>query len=83
MSEAASCTKTGELGALLRREGLYSSHLSKWREQVGQGEVNRRVKEDSFGLGPALRRKEFKENRRHFHAAPPSGYNHRGGLVAP
>ena len=25
------CTKPGELGLLLRREGLYSSHLSSWR----------------------------------------------------
>lgn len=24
----------GEIGALLRREGLYSSHLSQWRQQV-------------------------------------------------
>ena len=37
--EAARCTKTGELGALLRREGLYSSHLSKWRRQVEYGEL--------------------------------------------
>lgn len=30
--EAASrCTERGELGALLRREGLYSSHLASWR----------------------------------------------------
>lgn len=32
LQEAAKC-KAGELGALLRREGLYSSHLAKWREQ--------------------------------------------------
>ena len=37
--EAAQCTKTGELGALLRREGLYSSQLSKWREQAEHGEL--------------------------------------------
>lgn len=37
--EAARCAKTGELGSLLRREGLYSSHLSKWREQVEHGEL--------------------------------------------
>lgn len=30
---------TGELGALLRREGLYSSHLSKWREQRSRGQL--------------------------------------------
>lgn len=27
----------GEIGALLRREGLYSSHLSKWRKQRDDG----------------------------------------------
>jgi transposase len=38
MLEAADqCTKPGELGALLRREGLYSSHLSVWRAAVKSG----------------------------------------------
>lgn len=37
--EAAACTKPGELGALLRREGLYSSHLSKWRQQAAAGRL--------------------------------------------
>ena len=31
--EADACTQRGELGAVLRREGLYRSHLDKWREQ--------------------------------------------------
>jgi transposase len=35
--EADRCSKPGEIGALLRREGLYSSHLGKWREQREQG----------------------------------------------
>ena len=35
--EADACSKPGEIGALLRREGLYSSHLGKWREQHDQG----------------------------------------------
>ena len=39
VSEAAACTKPGEIGALLRREGLYSSHLSVWREQAERGEL--------------------------------------------
>ena len=34
LSQAAACKKTGELGALLRREGLYSSHLSTWRREM-------------------------------------------------
>jgi len=37
LTEADACTKRGEIGALLRREGLYSSHLDKWREQRRSG----------------------------------------------
>ena len=33
LKEADACRAPGELGALLRREGLYSSHLSTWRAQ--------------------------------------------------
>lgn len=39
LEAAAACTKPGELGALLRREGLYSSHLSAWRAAARRGEV--------------------------------------------
>jgi transposase len=35
--EAESCTEQGEIGALLRREALYSSQLSKWRELYSKG----------------------------------------------
>ena len=35
--EADACTKSGEVGALLRREGLYTSHLSTWRKQRDAG----------------------------------------------
>jgi len=34
LKQAAACTERGELGALLRREGLYSSHLTEWRAAV-------------------------------------------------
>jgi len=37
LKEAETCTHPGELGALLRREGLYSSHLTTWRRQKDQG----------------------------------------------
>ena len=33
LREADSCKRDGDLGALLRREGLYSSHLTTWRRQ--------------------------------------------------
>lgn len=47
LQEADSCTQRGEVGALLRREGLYSSHLNTWRHQRACGEVQ--------GLAPAKR----------------------------
>ena len=34
---ADACSKSGEMGALLRREGLYTSHLSDWRRQRDEG----------------------------------------------
>ena len=39
LAEAEGCTQRGEIGALLRREGLYSSHLDKWRKQQEQGNL--------------------------------------------
>lgn len=40
LREADACKQPGEVGALLRREGLYSSHLSEWRKQRDQGMLN-------------------------------------------
>lgn len=37
LEKADRCTKPGEIGSLLRREGLYSSHLTKWRRQREEG----------------------------------------------
>ncbi len=37
LAEADACTDTGQLGELLRREGLYSSHLSTWRRRRAEG----------------------------------------------
>jgi transposase len=39
LREAEACTQPGELGALLRREGLYSSNLTTWQEQRERGEL--------------------------------------------
>jgi len=33
IEEADACVEQGQLGALIRREGLYSSYLSNWRRQ--------------------------------------------------
>lgn len=47
LKAADACTKVGELGALLRREGIYSSSLSNWRRARERGELN--------ALGPKKR----------------------------
>jgi transposase len=39
LREADGCTQPGEVGALLRREGLYSSHLATWRKQRDAGTI--------------------------------------------
>ncbi|MDQ2896223.1 MAG: hypothetical protein M3Y09_11370 [Actinomycetota bacterium] len=37
LAEADACTRSGEVGELLRREGLYTSHLTYWRKQRKDG----------------------------------------------
>ena len=49
LREAERCKKSGEIGALLRREGLYASHLITWRRQ--------REKEGMAGLSRKRGRK--------------------------
>lgn len=64
LDEADACTTPTQRGALIRREGLYSSHLSKWRQQRARGILDglapkkRGVKSDPLALENAeLRRK--------------------------
>ena len=40
VAQAEACRDAGAIGALLRREGLYSSHLTTWRRQKEQGELD-------------------------------------------
>ena len=37
VKEAQTCTAPGQIGALLRREGIYSSNPAKWRRQAEEG----------------------------------------------
>ena len=39
LEEADRCTQPGEVGRLLRREGLYSSHLTAWRKARRKGSL--------------------------------------------
>ena len=52
LAEADACTETGQLGELLRREGLYSSHLITWRRQRDEGAL--------VGLTPKRRGRKAK-----------------------
>jgi len=47
LEEADCCTQPGEVGRLLRREGLYSSHLTAWRKARRKGSLQ--------GLSPKTR----------------------------
>ncbi len=54
LREADACSQLGEIGALLRREGLYSSILSEWRKQRDAGSLQ--ALERPRGRKPADRR---------------------------
>jgi len=47
LREVDACQGSGEIGALLRREGIYSSYLTTWRRQREAGELD--------GLAPQKR----------------------------
>ena len=53
LQEADGCTEPGQVGALLRREGLYSSMLTTWRRQRQQGILD--------GLSPQKRGRKVVE----------------------
>jgi transposase-like protein len=39
LNEADSCQEPGQVGALLRREGIYSSYLTDWRQELKNGQI--------------------------------------------
>lgn len=43
LKELDESTKPGQIGSILRREGLYSSNITKWHEQLEQGKLNRKL----------------------------------------
>src|SRR3990172_12002892 len=47
LREVEACQGSGEIGGLLRREGIYSSYLTTWRRQRERGELD--------GLSPQKR----------------------------
>jgi len=56
LKEADSCTGQGQIGSLLRREGLYSSSLTSWRRQVNQGLIPKKRGPVTQKTDPLIRR---------------------------
>src|ERR1700737_2677587 len=55
LAEYDACTESGAKGALLRREGLYSSLITDWRRQHRQGLLKRALGRSDGGRGgPSL-----------------------------
>ena len=64
LAEAEACTEPGQRGALLRREGLYSSHLTKWRRQRAAGKLNNKQAADAATAEIAALKAEVERLRR-------------------
>jgi len=63
LRKADACTGRGELGALLRKEGLYSSHVVTWRRQRAAGLMPKKRGRKAVPVDPAMKKLE-QENRR-------------------
>ena len=63
LRQADACTRHGEIGALLRKEGLYSSHLITWRQQREAGLTPKTRGRKTMAVDPQLKKLEH-ENRR-------------------
>jgi transposase-like protein len=59
LEQADQCKEPGQIGALLRREGLYSSHLTTWRHQRESGALK--------ALGPRKRGRNAKPQDKQSH----------------
>ena len=66
LQEADACTESGQIGALLRREGLYSSHLVTWRQARERGELEglKAKKRGPKAMEPSPLAKELEAERR-------------------
>jgi transposase-like protein len=73
--EADACTRKGELGALLRREGLYSSYLTQWRQQRNRGGLD----VEKRGASDRLRRRATCVCARRTRSSPRNGGDQDGG----
>lgn len=58
IAAADACNNPGEVGALLRREGLYSSHLTTWRRAKRAGELSALTPKKR---GPAAKQRDARD----------------------
>jgi transposase len=67
LAKVAACKERGEVGALLRREGLYSSHIAAWREAEARGELasaeSKKRGPKAKAVDPSAKRAEQLERR--------------------
>jgi|WetSurMetagenome_2_1015567.scaffolds.fasta_scaffold173332_2 transposase len=63
VEEAAQCAQ-GEIGALLRRKGLYSSYLTKWRAEYEAGTLNNNARGPRANPNAAEVKRLERENAR-------------------
>ena len=62
LSELDLCTEPGEKGAILRREGLYTSTVRRWRQNLAAGKSSGEVKR---GRKPSPARQKSVEIEKH------------------
>ena len=62
IEQADQCGTPGEIGRLLRREGLYSSHLSAWRKAAREGSLRELARKR--GPKPSAGKRDLKNLRR-------------------
>jgi transposase len=63
LRKAEACTRPGQIGELLRKEGLYSSHLVTWRRQREAGLAPKKRGRKAERVDPRVKKLE-QENRR-------------------
>jgi transposase len=63
LRKADACTRPGQVGELLRKEGLYSSHLVNWRRQRDEGLEPKKRGPKAEVVNPKVKKLE-QENRR-------------------
>ena len=63
LRKADACTRPGQVGELLRKEGLYSSHLVTWRKQREAGLTPKKRGRKAEPVDPRVKKLE-QENRR-------------------